>query len=93
MYADVDSCAGQASRQSVHSLLTTPCHFPLSPPPLPTHSGLVWDRVSAVSKACVDNKSCLFGALAKVVTVMNDTLREVGEVGWEDGLGGWCVVW
>jgi hypothetical protein len=37
----------------------------------------VWDRVSAVSKAPVDNKSCLFAALTKVMAVMKDTVREV----------------
>jgi len=44
-------------------------------------AGLVWERVSAVSKASVDNKACLFAALAKVMAVMQDTLREVRVAG------------
>jgi hypothetical protein len=30
-----------------------------------------------VSKAPLDNKACLFAALAKVMAVLKDTLREV----------------
>lgn len=40
-------------------------------------TGLVWERVASVSKAATDNKACLFAALAKVMAVMKDTLREV----------------
>lgn len=47
---------------------------------LKSHVGLVWERVSAVSKASVDNKACLFAALAKVMAVMQDTLREMEEL-------------
>ena len=33
--------------------------------------------MAAVSKAPADNKACLFAALAKVMAVLQDTLREV----------------
>ncbi|KAF6258238.1 Grap2 and cyclin-D-interacting-domain-containing protein [Scenedesmus sp. NREL 46B-D3] len=39
---------------------------------------VVWDGVAAVPKAPLDNKSCLFKALAGVMAVMKDTTREVG---------------
>lgn len=42
--------------------------------------------MSAVSKASVDNKGCLFAALAKVMAVMQDTLREVRVPGSRVGL-------
>lgn len=41
-------------------------------------AGLVWERVSDVTKAPFDNKACLFAAMSKVMLIMKDTLREVG---------------
>jgi hypothetical protein len=38
----------------------------------------VWERVSGVAKAPVDNKACLFAAISKVMLIIKDTLREVG---------------
>jgi hypothetical protein len=41
-------------------------------------AAVVWDGIAAVSKAPLDNKSCLFKGLAGVMAVMKDTTREVG---------------
>lgn len=43
--------------------------------------------MSAVGKAPVDNKSCLFAGLTKAMAVMKDTLREVRRQG-RGGRGG-----
>jgi hypothetical protein len=45
-------------------------------------AGLVWERVSGVTKAPLDNKACLFAAMSKVMLIMKDTLREVGSASW-----------
>jgi hypothetical protein len=41
-------------------------------------AAVVWDGIAAVSKAPLDNKTCLFKGLAGVMAVMKDTTREVG---------------
>jgi hypothetical protein len=40
-------------------------------------AAVVWDGIAAVSKAPLDNKSCLFKNLAGVMAVLKDTTREV----------------
>lgn len=40
-------------------------------------AAMVWDGTAAVSKAPLDNKSCLFKNLAGVMAVLKDTSREV----------------
>jgi hypothetical protein len=44
--------------------------------------GNVWGGCDAVAKAALDNKGALFKALAGVMAVLKDTLREVWGAGW-----------
>ncbi|WIA20080.1 hypothetical protein OEZ85_005940 [Tetradesmus obliquus] len=47
---------------------------------LKPHVAMVWDGTAAVSKAPLDNKSCLFKNLAGVMAVLKDTAREMEEL-------------
>ncbi|KIZ07355.1 hypothetical protein MNEG_0604 [Monoraphidium neglectum] len=50
--------------------------------------GNVWGGCDAVAKAALDNKGALFKALAGVMAVLKDTLREMQELEEGDGGGG-----